>query len=53
MESNKSPKEPMVLCVHLVNTRRCWENQCTYYDKMWENVVLCCVLIGSSHFFIV
>jgi hypothetical protein len=41
MENNKSPKEPMVLCVHLVNTKRCWENQCTYHDKMWKSVVLC------------
>jgi hypothetical protein len=23
MENNESPKEPMVLCVHLISTKRC------------------------------
>lgn len=41
MEGNESLKEPMALCVHLINTKICWENQCTYHDKMWWNVMLC------------
>jgi hypothetical protein len=34
MENNESLKEPMVLCVHLIGTKRCWGNQWTYHDKM-------------------
>jgi hypothetical protein len=50
MEGNyESFKEPMVLCVYLVNTKRCWGNQCTCHDKMWKSGVL----VGSSHFLIV
>ncbi len=37
MQSNESP---MVLCVHLINSKRCWKNQCTYHVKMWRSFVL-------------
>jgi hypothetical protein len=48
MEGNESPKEPMALCVYLISTKKCWKNHVLIMTRCEE--MLCCVLVGSSHF---